>query len=396
MVLVNRLEWLLVLVAVLAPFEDLVKAQVHPQASKAIGALLFLALVLRSYRSPVAIARHPAQLGLGLFVCLALAAAVVHPNGLIGLEVLIRYLSFAGVYLACVAVFRERKWLVRVLSAYALAAGCAAIIALDQFLFRGAGRARGPLNDPNDLAFVLVVAIPLAVAIGRLHARRTWSAVAVACLVGATATVSRGGAVALMVMLVWAIATGVVRPRAVLARTAEALTLLGALVYVFHAKVQQALEQKAFIAGTNVNTRLDRWTAALEMTGSHPLLGVGPAGFRLNYESVSRVYDSEATPLGTVVHQMLLEVCSELGIPALAAFTAFLGLAVASARRTRLASGPDDLDGVLASGVEAGLLGVLAASVFLTEQYYLPLWMLAAAAVALSGTPTRAAARLLP
>jgi hypothetical protein len=67
---------------------------------------------------------------------------------------------------------------------------------------------------------------------------------------------------------------------------------------------------------------------------------------------------------------------SELGLLGLGAFVAILVVAYLQARRAQRSGDP------LGAGICGALVGCAVAASFLTEQYYLPLWMLAALAAA--------------
>jgi len=380
--LLARLEWALVLFVAVSPLEDFLATEVNPQATKALGGLVFAALAVRLLARRTPMPSHAAHRCLVVFLLLLLAASVRSANGAPGLEVLLRYLSFAGVYLAAFVVFQDLRWLVRVFAAYVFGSGVAAYLGLQTFLTGEAARAEGPLNDPNDLAFVLVVAIPLALALHARSSRPGWSVIAVLCGLGAAATVSRGGALALLAMAVWAMATRVLTKRIALAGAVVLGSGLAVGAWYAADLVSRALQQKSYVAASNVDTRLLRWRAAVEMMGDSPLLGTGPAGFRLNYDTYAAAYDPTAEFGRTVVHQMFFEVGAELGLPALLAFTAFVAVALLSADTARRLA-RDRTTWLMAVATEAGLIATVSASLFLTEQYYAPLWLLAAAAVSL-------------
>lgn len=376
-----RLELSLMLFAALAPLEDALATQVHPQTTKALGALVFASLAIRLLSRGTGGTSHPVHRCLVLFLVLLLAASVRQPNGMAGIEVLSRYLSFAGVYAAAVVVFQDVRWILRIFAAYVLGAALAAGLGLESFLSGAQARAQGPLNDPNDLAFILVVAIPLALALHAYSGHWRWSALAALCGVGAAATFSRGGALALAAVAVWGLLSRVVRPRVAVGGAMALGTGIGITAWVAADLVARSLQQKTYIAATNVDTRVLRWRAALEMMGDQPLLGLGPAGFRLNYDDYASAYDATAVRDGTVVHQMFLEVGAEAGIPAMLVFTAFVFVAMMAAGSARR-NARDRTLRLLAAAIEAALVATVTASLFLTEQYYLPLWLLAAAAVA--------------
>ena len=101
------------------------------------------------------------------------------------------------------------------------------------------------------------------------------------------------------------------------------------------------------------------------MTLDSPALGLGPAGFRENYQRYQGGRDTTFIG-GDVAHEMYLEVSSELGLPALVAFLALFVLAWRGSPHEHKAS----------------MVAMVTAALFLTEQYFLPLWLVAGLMVA--------------
>jgi putative inorganic carbon (hco3(-)) transporter len=251
------------------------------------------------------------------------------------------------------------------------------------------GRAHGPLEDPNDLAYFLAAAIPLALALstqGGRGARSRWLVAAAILIFGVLGTLSRGAIAALILLAIWAILRGFVRVWMAVSGALVVVIGIGAVAVLAPQLVHTSLHQKGYVAARNVDTRTLRWNAALRMTADAPLVGLGPAGFRLNYARYEPPGSIDDNRPVVVAHEMYLEVSSELGIPAL---VAFLGLAVsafAATRRVALGrsgAGGASFDRTLARGVQGSLIVILSASLFLTEQYYLPLWLMVAAGFAL-------------
>ena len=363
--LLLRLDLSLLLLVALAPFEAYVGA-VSGAAVKAAGLVVFGAwalrlLVLRD-REPL---RHKALPMVAVFLLLALAATVAHPNGSLGIEVLVRYVSFAGTFVVIADAARDERLRTRLARCYALACAGAALCGIYGFLVLHYDRARGPIDDPNDLAFFLVAAVPLAVAAARETGRKRWYAVTAVLLAGMAATLSRGGIVALLVIALWALYAGWLRPRTALLTGAAAVAGVVLLSVLVPALVESALTQKTAVAGSNVSSRRLRWEAAAEMTLDSPLLGLGPAGFREQYERYQGGRDTTFVG-GDVAHQMYLEVSSELGVPALVAFCLVFVLAWRGS--------PYEY--------RAAMAGMATAALFLTEQYFLPIWLVAGLMVA--------------
>ena len=143
------------------------------------------------------------------------------------------------------------------------------------------------------------------------------------------------------------------------------------------ALVSEKLEAKSSVAATNVDERKIRWLVTAEMTADYPVLGIGPGGFETEYDRYVGDRDFNPTHDLKVAHNMYLEVSAELGVVGLVTFLFVLAAGWRSAGR---ATGDDR---ALAAGIRAALLGMAVAAVFLTEQYYLPVWLIPAMGIAL-------------
>jgi O-antigen ligase len=78
---------------------------------------------------------------------------------------------------------------------------------------------------------------------------------------------------------------------------------------------------------------------------------------------------------------MYVEVAAELGVLGLAGFVGMIAVALWSAERAVRAA-RDRPGRLLPLAVQTALIAVCVASAFLSEQYYMPLWALTAAACA--------------
>jgi O-antigen ligase len=261
---------------------------------------------------------------------------------------------------------------------------------LFSFIALGDPRATGPLEDPNDLAYVLAAAVPIAlVRLGTAATRRAALALAAALallLAGAGATVSRGGAIAIGLVLLWVAARRIV-PLQLFAWGLGLLALLGTgVALIAQDQIQTALNQKSYIAASNVETRNLRWQSALRLAAHYPVFGAGPGAARLRYVEFSqRAEIAESTP---VTHEMYLEVAAELGLPGFACFVGAIAAGVVGTeltvrRRRRLGARPDDPLLLAAYAVQGSLIAVCGASLFLSEEFYMPLWAALAASAAL-------------
>ena len=153
-------------------------------------------------------------------------------------------------------------------------------------------------------------------------------------------------------------------------------------------RVESALTQKRTWPGSNIDQRLVAWRVALEQFRSSPVLGVGPGTPRSGSTNSNSLLDPELGALAA--HNAYLDVLAELGGPGLCLFLAYLGLAWSRLRRR--APGDPVADG-LQSALAAGFVVAMVGALFLTEQYYSPLWLLpAVGALLVRDRPARRAA----
>jgi O-antigen ligase len=385
------MTWLLRVLAcatvLLAPLEGYLH-QVHPHLAKVAPGLLIASWAVQRVRQRRLPAPHPLHVVLALFAVVLLASSAVHAGDPFTLDYTQRFLPFLVITAVLVDVVAREVPVRAVLAAAVGGAVLAAVGALYSLVVDGEARATGPLEDPNDLAYFLVVALPLLIALPTFSAREAQSShsgergraaglllVGALLAAGAAATFSRGGALALACAALWLVARRGVSMRAV-AATVSGLGVIALGAVVFAGPVlDRALAEKTHIAATNVDTRELRWQAAARMLADNPVLGVGPGGFRSSYVPASR--NAEIDEQSPVAHNIYLEIGAELGLPGLACFLGAVAMAfVATERVLRVRADRSML------AIQASLIAALVASTFLSEQYYLPIWSLVAVAVA--------------
>lgn len=270
-------------------------------------------------------------------------------------------------------------------------------------------RIAGPLGDPNFFAQILLALVPLALALawyGRTR-RERWTALAAAALLvaGTVFTYSRGGALALAVVLVLAWLGRGVRPREVAAGAAVVAVLYLTLPASFTERLT-TLEQ--ITGGEEVALRPDSsfekrrlvTSAAWQMFQAHPFVGVGAGNYPARFTSYgdrvgsgAREYDDPFAP--AYPHSLYLEVAAEIGLLGLAVFGAAIAVAFASLHtaRRRLAAAGLGLHAGLAVATAVALLGYLISSLFLHGDFQRYLWTLFALAAALHDLGCRTGGR---
>lgn len=356
----------------LAPLEGYLQ-DVHAHLAKAAPGLLIVSWLVQRVRERRWPAPHPLHALLAVFAVVLLVSSAVHAGDPFTLDYTQRFLPFLLITAVLADVVAREVPVRAVLAAAVGGAAVAAVGALYSLVFEGAPRATGPLEDPNDLAFFLVAALPLLIA---LPGRKFLLPVAAVLVAGAAATFSRGGGLALAAAAAWLVARRGVGMRAV-AVMVGGIAVIGLGAVVFAGPVlERALAEKTYIAATNVDTRELRWQAAARMLADNPVLGVGPGGFRSSYPAASR--NAEIDEQSPVAHNIYLEIGAELGLPGLACFLGAIAMAFVATERVLRVSW--NLRPMLA--VQASLIAALVASTFLSEQYYLPIWSLVAVAIA--------------
>jgi hypothetical protein len=375
----TALRCLACLTVALAPVEGYLTG-VHPHLAKVAPGLLVVVWAATRVRQRQVPQLHAAHGLLALLAVLLLATTAVHAGGPFAIEYALRWLPFLVLTAVLIDVGAREVPVRTLIVAAVTGATVAGAGALQSLLLGGATRATGPLDDPNDLAVALVVAVPLLV--GVLPARPSIGTRALAALVaavlvaGAAATFSRGGALALAAAVVWLLARRVLPARVLVGALAGTAVVVAVAVQFAGPELSRSLREKTFIASSNVDKRELRWQAAARMLAEHPVLGVGPGGFRGEYAAAS--HNAELAEQTPVAHNMFLEVAAELGLPAFCAFIGLVAVAFVAAERV-LRTGRDR---TAMAGVQAALLTVAVGATFLSEQYYLPLWLLTALAVA--------------
>lgn len=316
----------------------------------------------------------------------------------IALVIYLRYVIFATLYFLVLQTVRGDRHradvLIRVLIA---AAVVASVIGLAAFLGHHVPRASGPIKDPNDFAFILGSSMPLAVYLIRWAAtwwsRLMWG-LALATILGCTlATLSRSALAGLAAAGLWLLATRRLRVRWLLGTILLLAGLVAAAFVVAPQVVHTAFHQKNHVAEANVSIRLGYYRVALNEWEHYPITGVGPGNFVYRfYQYAPAVGESLPYPFSVVGisgEEAYLIILAEQGAVGLALFLGYLAWSWADLRRRF----PDDKrGGQLQTALAAGFLVACVGALFLTEQYYPPLWFLAAVGASLARGRPRAEA----
>src|SRR5262249_40659291 len=143
-------------------------------------------------------------------------------------------------------------------------------------------------------------------------------------------------------------------------------------------RFHEAVSLKQNVAQQNVSTRFGAWGAAGRLASDHPLLGVGPGNFQFHYNQLT------GQPLGTftltVAHNALLDIAPELGAVPRRMRARHLVLAFVPLP-SALKHGSGDESFVRT--VRISLTIAIVSAMFLSEQYFLPFWLIGGLAAAI-------------
>jgi putative inorganic carbon (HCO3(-)) transporter len=372
---VIRIEAALMLVIASAPLEGLTNlgAGTVFTPTKVAGAICFASFILFALTSRRRLhfdQSHVIVLGL---LALAIISTLQAQEISTALATTLRYAAFVALYVVVSQFVGEQAMQRRLVWGLSIASSIAAFDALSNFASEETTLASLIYGDPNDLAYILATTLPLTFWL----LRERWLAKPVVLLmIGLIAAAillsfSRGAMVGLGAGAVWHMVT----ERRHIPAVALGLAAVGAATFIFvnhnPQQVEFGFEAKQKVAEQNVEMRLDAWSAALRMTEDYPLLGVGPGNFQFLYPEVTDRPPGVAG-LG-VVHNAYLDVGAELGVLGLALFIAYL--AIAFARSTAAHRQGKGIPGY-AAAVRTALVVAIVGAVFLSEQYFLPLWLL--------------------
>jgi O-antigen ligase len=246
------------------------------------------------------------------------------------------------------------------------------------------GRLQGGAGDPNYLAAAIVPAMMLAAALtvrrGRLFIRLGLIGALVVLAIGLAATESRGGFLAVLLVSAGALLFW----RGKRLRIA-ALIVVFALAAASWFAISPTAWDRVTASDATGSGRTDIWTVAWRVVEDHPVDGVGLNQFPL----VSPQYINEPGALRRadlivdqqiLVHNAYLQLWAETGIIGLTLFLAIALRAVLAGRKAALlfeARG-DPAMATLARAAMLGVIGLLAASFFLSNIADQRLWALLA------------------
>ena len=244
----------------------------------------------------------------------------------------------------------------------------------------------GLLGDPNDLALVLVMYVPLfaELVVSARGLQRLVSVIFLTILVfGIFATVSRGGALALMAALTvtW-YDRGPLSMRLLLVPAIGALVVGMLLLAGVNERTSGVIEGGELDA--SAQGRLDMWQSGVRMTVRHPLFGVGFGEFPDNFLAYSRdpvVWEPRDA------HNSFIKAAAETGVVGFVPFMALVLLTFRVGRRIRKLDSPEDspTERAVRRSVFPSMVGFCVAAFFLSQCWSWFMFIQFAQAAAIDG-----------
>lgn len=386
-----RTDLALLLVVATAPLEGAFSSgPAGISVTKLTGGLCFAAFAFSLARGRRRLVFERGQaLVLGILALALLSSLQAHETSA-ALTTTSRYAAFAIVYVIFTQLGQDRVLQRRIAWTLAIASTIAAGLGLHEYLSGTQELATLPYVNQNDFAFMLATSLPLMfVLLSGPKLLRPFVLAAIGLVSAATLlSLSRGALVGIGAGFLLFVITDRRRVRVTLA--AGVLATAGTIVVIqsnpqrFH----EALVLKSQVAQQNVSTRFGAWGAASRLAADHPVLGVGPGNFQFYYNKLT------GQPIGTftltVAHNALLDVGAELGLAAMFLLAVYLVLAFVRLTAC-LERGYGDPAFVRALRISLAI--AIVSAMFLSEQYFLPFWLLGGLAAAIWMDGQRQAAR---
>jgi O-antigen ligase len=262
-------------------------------------------------------------------------------------------------------------------------------------------RARGPMDEPNRFAQVLLMAVPVGFVLARNARRPRNAALAAACMLlvlgGVLLTYSRGAFVTLVVLMLLALPMRLVRLKGLLITGAVAVVLMGIVVPGYVARIV-SIAGVADLMGTGpaaveadgpTRGRTTEMLAALAAYIDHPVIGVGPGQYvqfhSQYYQSLPEISIRDLTEPRRA-HNLYLEFAAETGTIGIVVFMMIPLLLLRDLELLRrAASTVSPRRARLAAGLSLVILSYLGTGVFLHLAYERYYWFMIGLAAAATG-----------
>lgn len=265
-------------------------------------------------------------------------------------------------------------------------------------------RVAGPVGSTNYYAMILVMLVPVALDRAWHERRRGLRLAALwalgVCVLSVVFTFSRGGFVALVVVLLLMLARELFSPRRLLIGGLLLVVVWQFLPANYTGRLATTLDLLPGGDGdarseVSFRGRTSEVLVAWQIFVDHPLLGAGLNNYKTFYQAYAQPLGWDNRREERSAHNLFLETAAETGLLGLAAFGALLVAAwrgAGRARRQFMRRGRYD-EAEMSRALAVGLVGFLVASLFLHGSYLRYFWLWLGVLLALPHVAALAAPR---
>jgi putative inorganic carbon (hco3(-)) transporter len=373
--LVTRIDFAILFVVATAPLEGEFKSGAGLSVTKVAGYICVAAFLYALVRKrQVLVFERGQALVFGILAIALLSTVWAAQDTSAAVTTTTRYASFAMIYLIVTQFGADRKLQERIAWTLTVTCSVAAGLGLHDYLTGKSTLATLPYAQQNDFAFILATSLPfMFFLLGRTRTLRPLILGAIGLVSAAILlSLSRGALVGLAAGFVVFVLTD--RRRFQVTLIAGLAATVGTLL-VIHSnpqRFQRAVLLKQHVAQENVSTRYGAWSAASRLATDHPLLGVGPGNYQFYFNKLTGVPVGSPLTLG-VAHNALLDIGAELGVIAMCLLALYLVLVFI---RLTAALQRGYGDPAFVRALRISLTIAVVSAMFLSEQYFLPFWLI--------------------
>jgi probable O-glycosylation ligase (exosortase A-associated) len=253
----------------------------------------------------------------------------------------------------------------------------------------GIRAAVGTTYDPNDMALLMVITLPLALTQGLATSNKNWKIICYICvffcLLALIATVSRGGFLGLIAVGAYILKTkmlGLPKKKLVFIGAVFGIFFLVLVGQDFMTRMSTILEDVSDRrAGSG---RILVWQRSLVLAADYPLLGVGPNCFQSAYGSyidegkfrgaLAPLPGEWASHAWRVAHSAYLTVLVEFGLIGLIIYLNFILRTFRNFNNLNFTNLPEKNQfriGLISTGIKISFVGFIVCALFLSQAYYI-------------------------
>jgi O-antigen ligase len=325
-----------------------------------------------------------------LFIAFFIVAVISTPFGFYpgrSVDFLINFFLKVGIFLYLLAQQLTSEERINGMLNTLVFSGIVMALATIATMQQGIRASIGSTYDPNDMALLMVVTLPIALTQALSTKKVMWKAVcfagAVGCLIALIATQSRGGFLGLLVVgsfIIFSRMPGLPKKKIVFASVVLAIFFVIKIGAEYQERISSIFNDVSSLrAGSK---RMLVWKRSFVIASDYPLLGVGPNCYNVAYGyylenekfvgELSPVYDEWAAYKWSTAHNSFLLILVEMGVIGLIIFIAFIIKAFKNFSLIKKAILKEKINKniiLISSGAKISLIGFLTCAFFLSQTY---------------------------